>query len=84
MFKTVDIFSNRKNRERDQILTIRDEGIGIPEHDSSKVCEPFFTGDNGRKGYQSSGIGLYFCNEVCRLLGHAFEHYLEAWRRNGS
>lgn len=53
-------------------LTIKDEGIGIGEHDLGKVCEPFFTGDNGRKGYQSSGIGLYFCKEVCKLLGHSF------------
>ena len=55
------------------ILTIKDEGIGIPEHDLSKIYEPFFTGDNGRKGYQSSGIGLYFCHEVCKLLGHTIE-----------
>jgi len=60
-------------REGDRVvLSIRDEGIGIPEHDISRVCEPFFTGDNGRKGYQSSGIGLYFCSEVCRMLGHDF------------
>lgn len=62
------------------ILTVRDEGIGIPAHDLGKVFEPFFTGDNGRKGYPSSGIGLYFCGEVCRLLGHAIEITSEAGR----
>jgi signal transduction histidine kinase len=61
-------------REKNNIiLTIKDEGIGIPEHDLQKVFEPFFTGDNGRKGYQSSGIGLYFCSEVCKLLGHTIQ-----------
>lgn len=55
------------------VLTIRDEGIGIPEHDIGKVFEPFFTGDNGRKGYRSSGIGLYFCREVSRMLGHTLK-----------
>lgn len=61
-------------KEEDRIiLTIKDEGIGIPEHDISKVWEPFFTGDNGRKGYQSSGIGLYFCSEVSKLLGHTLK-----------
>lgn len=61
-------------REDNQIcLTIKDEGIGIPEHDLGKVFEPFFTGENGRKGYQSSGIGLYFCREVCKLLGHTLK-----------
>jgi len=53
------------------VLTIKDDGIGIPEHDLGKVYEPFFTGDNGRKGYHSSGVGLYFCKEVCSLLGHS-------------
>ncbi len=55
------------------ILTIRDQGIGIPSHDLCKVFEPFFTGDNGRKGYSSSGIGLYFCKEVCKRLGHTID-----------
>lgn len=55
------------------ILTIKDEGIGIPEHDLGKVCDPFFTGDNGRMGFQSSGIGLYFCREVCKQLGHTLK-----------
>jgi len=55
------------------ILSIIDEGIGIPDYDISKVFDPFFTGDNGRKGYHSSGIGLYFCNEVCRMLGHSMK-----------
>lgn len=68
-----DIYFIIEKKENLISLTIKDEGIGIPEHDLKKVCEPFFTGDNGRKGYQSSGIGLYFCKEVCKLLGHSFE-----------
>ena len=66
-------FILEKDNEQQISLTIRDEGIGIPEHDIGKVCDPFFTGDNGRKGYQSSGIGLYFCSEVCKLLGHTLK-----------
>lgn len=49
-------------------LSITDEGIGIEEHDLKRVFEPFFTGENGREGHSSSGIGLYFCQEVSRLL----------------
>jgi len=67
--KNIYFILKRVNQEI--VLTIKDEGIGIPDYDISKVCEPFFTGDNGRKGYQSSGIGLYFCKEVCKLLGHS-------------
>lgn len=31
------------------ILTIRDEGVGIPPYDLERVFEPFFTGENGAK-----------------------------------
>jgi signal transduction histidine kinase len=51
-------------------LTIRDEGCGIPEYDMSRIFEPFFTGDNGRISGKSTGIGLYFCKEICNMLGH--------------
>ena len=54
-------------------LIIRDEGIGIPSYDLDKVFDPFFTGENGRKGYSSSGIGLYFCKEAAESLGHTIE-----------
>ena len=51
------------------ILTIKDEGIGISEYDLPRVFQPFFTGENGRKGYNSSGIGLYLCKTICDRLG---------------
>lgn len=61
-------------RKEDRVqLVIRDEGIGIPSYDMGKIFEPFFTGENGRKGYSSSGIGLYFCKEVATCLGAGLE-----------
>lgn len=51
------------------VLKVIDEGIGIPSYDLPKVFEAFYTGDNGRKGYNSSGIGLYFCKEICEMFG---------------
>lgn len=57
-------------QEGDQCrLQIQDEGIGIPEYDLPKVFDAFFTGDNGRKGYSASGIGLYLCKQICDHLG---------------
>lgn len=50
-------------------LTIKDHGIGIPECDISRVFDLFFTGENGRKIEQSSGIGLYFAKEICKMFG---------------
>ncbi len=46
------------------VLYVEDEGIGIEETDLARVFEPFFTGENGRNGRNSSGIGLYFCKEI--------------------
>ena len=60
-------------QEHSVMLKIRDEGIGIPECDAKRVFEPFFTGENGRKVDSSSGIGLYFCKEICDMLGHTIE-----------
>lgn len=45
-------------------LYVEDEGIGIEETDLPRVFEPFFTGENGRNGRNSSGVGLYFCKEI--------------------
>lgn len=56
--------------EHSVVLTIRDEGIGIPKSDILRVTKPFFTGENGRKTRESSGMGLYLANEICRKLGH--------------
>ncbi|MBE1447055.1 sensor histidine kinase [Paenibacillus sp. OAS669] len=47
-----------------------DTGIGIPEQDLPRVFEPFFTGENGRKVGESTGMGLYLVKELCRKLGH--------------
>lgn len=54
-------------------LTIRDEGIGIPKSDLTRVTKAFFTGENGRKTGESTGMGLYLASEICEKLGHKFE-----------
>ncbi|ADK16889.1 MULTISPECIES: HAMP domain-containing sensor histidine kinase [Clostridium] len=51
-------------------LTIRDEGIGIPGYDIKRVFEPFFTGENGRKVGNATGIGLYICKLISKKLNH--------------
>ncbi|WBW98629.1 sensor histidine kinase [Oceanirhabdus sp. W0125-5] len=56
--------------EKYTYLSIKDEGIGIPEYDKDRVFRPFFTGHNGRKVRNSTGIGLYICKEISSKLGH--------------
>ena len=52
------------------VLTIEDEGVGIPEYDIPRVFEPFFTGENGRNFKNSSGIGLFICKSIAEKLEH--------------
>ena len=56
--------------EHEVILNVIDEGIGIPKSDLSRVTKAFFTGENGRKSGESTGMGLYLAHEICGKLGH--------------
>ncbi len=54
------------------LLMIKDYGIGIPEQDRRRVFEPYFTGVNGRKYHESTGMGLYLVREILNKLSHEF------------
>lgn len=58
------------DKESKVILTITDEGIGIPKEDLSRVFQAFFTGKNGRKTSESTGMGMYLSKRICDNLGH--------------
>ena len=51
-------------------LYIKDNGIGIKKSDLSKVFDKSFTGENGRIGAKSTGMGLYIAGNLCNKLGH--------------
>ncbi len=70
-----NIYFNIKKKDNNILLSIKDEGIGIPAYDSKRIFEPFFTGENGRKIRNSTGIGLYIVKEAALKLGH--EIYIE-------
>lgn len=59
-----------KNKDN-VILTIKDNGIGIAKDELSKVFDKGFTGTNGRKKYNSTGIGLYLVKKLCQKLRHS-------------
>lgn len=52
------------------VLRFWDNGIGIPVSDLPHVFEKSFTGENGRMGKNSTGMGLYLIRKLCRRLGH--------------
>jgi signal transduction histidine kinase len=64
------IYFKIEKRDEYALLKIKDEGVGIPEYDIKRVFEPFFTGDNGRKYKNATGIGLYICLNIAKKLGH--------------
>ena len=54
------------------LLSVRDNGIGIPAQELERVFDKGFTGSNGRgqkTGRSSTGIGLYLCGQLCSRLG---------------
>jgi len=52
------------------VLSIEDQGIGIPKEDRTRVFNAFFTGKNGRKTSESTGMGMYLSKKICDELGH--------------
>lgn len=55
------------------LLTITDNGIGIPKNDLPKVFNKSFTGTNGRTTTKSTGLGLYIVKNLLKKLGHKIE-----------
>ena len=45
-------------------IDIVDFGLGVAEHNLTRLFEPFFTTSK-----QGSGLGLYLCKELCEING---------------
>lgn len=67
-------FSAAKTNDR-IVLSVSDNGPGIPESDLPRIFEKGFTGENGRTGKNSTGIGLYLCRRLCDKLGIGLSAY---------
>ncbi len=55
---------------KDRTLVIADTGLGIRAEDVPRLFSRGFTGDNGRRQKEASGMGLYLSAKVMRTLGH--------------
>ncbi len=58
-----------KESENSVILSIADNGAGIPAVELPRIFDKGFTGTNGRGNKRSTGIGLYICKKLCLKLG---------------
>jgi signal transduction histidine kinase len=51
-------------------IAVRDEGLGIPAHEQRLIFDKFYRVDpNLTRGVGGTGLGLYVCRELVRLMG---------------
>ena len=67
---------------KDRTLIIADTGLGIRAEDIPRLFTKGFTGDNGRRQKEASGMGLYLSAKVMQTLGHAI--WLESEQGKGT
>lgn len=59
--------------DSEDVLYIKDRGIGINKEDLPRIFEKGFTGFNGRVNHSSTGLGLYLCRNILDRLGNKIE-----------
>ena len=65
----VFIFLTEKNAQ-EYLITIKDDGIGIPEEDQKNSFEKFFREGNAVElETKGEGLGLYFGNVIIEIIG---------------
>lgn len=57
-----------RQMEQGLLLTIQDNGMGIPAHELPRIFDRGFTGSNGRSRGGSTGMGLYLCRKLVDCL----------------
>ncbi|MGI6119268.1 MAG: sensor histidine kinase [Desulfosporosinus sp.] len=50
-------------------LHLKDNGIGIPQEELSRVFDKGFTGSNGRNSTKSTGMGMHYAKKMADTLG---------------
>ena len=61
-------------REAEQaVLTVRDDGQGIPPDQQEKIWQRFYQVDAARSGGEGTGLGLYMVRQIARLHGGTAE-----------
>jgi len=59
------------------VLSIHDEGLGIPAHDLPRIFDKGFTGETGRIHNAATGLGLYLAQQVASKIGVSLSAHSE-------
>ncbi len=60
--------------ERRYVLTVRDNGLGIPADELGRITEAFYMVDKARSRAEGgAGLGLFICDRIMRLHGGSME-----------
>ncbi len=67
---TVGLESGQSSDEEGVIFFVKDEGIGIPADEQSRIFEKFYRLDpQMTRGVGGTGLGLYICSELVNRMG---------------
>lgn len=71
--KNKKVYIHIEMKEEIVILNIMNEGIGIEQSDLNRVFDLFFTGENGRRYGESTGMGLHIVKKILDMLNHEYK-----------
>ena len=58
-----------RREAKQAVLTVRDDGQGIPPDQQEKIWQRFYQVDAARSGGEGTGLGLYMVRQIARLHG---------------
>ena len=65
----LDISTNTDTRRTQALLTVEDEGPGIPDDNLERIFERFYTSRPGQEFGKNSGLGLSICRQIVEAHG---------------
>ena len=68
---TIDIQGMHPSHTRDIVLSVIDNGKGVPDKNIDRLFEPFFTTSSKGEG---TGLGLFMARELCLSNGASLEY----------